>query len=79
VIFLDISMPLLNGFEFLEEYGKLNINKNGVKIFMLTSSLDPSDEKRASENKYLTSYIQKPLTMQVLDKLLYDNNEAKSA
>src|ERR1700761_4824503 len=43
VIFLDVRMPMMGGFEFLEEYEKLDIDKVHIKIFMLSSSLDPLD------------------------------------
>ena len=47
VIFLDIRMPMMGGFEFLQEFDKLDIgNKNSIKIFMLSSSLDPTDMKK---------------------------------
>jgi CheY-like chemotaxis protein len=69
VIFLDIRMPLMNGFEFLDEYDKLAIDKEGVKIFLLSSSFDPTDIKRSLDNKYITQFIHKPLTHQVLEGL----------
>ena len=69
VIFLDIRMPLMDGFEFLQEYDKLDINKAGIKIFLLSSSFDPTDIKRSLDNKYITQFIHKPLTHQVLDEL----------
>ena len=69
VIFLDIRMPLMNGFEFLEEYDKINIDKTGIKIFLLSSSFDPTDIKRSLANKYITQFIHKPLTHKILEEL----------
>ncbi|GAB2702706.1 response regulator [Mucilaginibacter koreensis] len=70
VIFLDLRMPMMNGFEFLQEYDKLNLeNKNTTKIFMLSSSLDPTDVKRSSQNKYISQFIHKPLTHKILEEL----------
>ncbi|WP_345949776.1 MULTISPECIES: response regulator [unclassified Mucilaginibacter] len=70
VIFLDLRMPLMNGFEFLQEYDKLKEqDKTAAKIFMLSSSLDPVDVKRSDQNKYITQFIHKPLTQKILDGL----------
>jgi CheY-like chemotaxis protein len=70
VIFLDIRMPMMGGFEFLQEFDKLDIgNKNSIKIFMLSSSLDPTDMKKSVNNKYITQFIHKPLTQKALDEI----------
>ena len=69
IIFLDIRMPMMNGFEFLAEYDKLDIDKSKVKIFLLSSSFDPTDVKKALENKHITQFIHKPLTYKVLEGL----------
>ncbi|MEO6852098.1 MAG: response regulator [Mucilaginibacter sp.] len=70
VIFLDIRMPLMGGFEFLVEYDKLEIeHKKDIKIFMLSSSLDPADLKKSASNKYITQFIHKPLTQKILDEI----------
>src|ERR1700760_3287724 len=69
IIFLDIRMPLMDGFEFLKEYDKLDIKKDGVKIFLLSSSFDPTDIKRSTDNKYITQFIHKPLTHKILEEL----------
>jgi len=70
VIFVDVRMPMMGGFEFLEEYEKINIdNKDDIKIFMLSSSLDPTDMKKSIDNKHITQFIHKPLTQKAIEDL----------
>ena len=59
----------MDGFEFLEEYDKIDIDKTGIKIFLLSSSFDPTDIKKSVANKYITQFIHKPLTYKVLEEL----------
>jgi len=68
-IFLDIRMPMMSGFEFLHEYDGLEIAKKGIKIYMLSSSLDPTDMKQSNDNKHITQFIHKPLTVKALEEI----------
>ncbi|MEZ0541628.1 response regulator [Fibrella arboris] len=71
VILLDINMPGMNGFEFLEEYHKLDSQlKSNVVVMMLTTSLNPTDEHRAEQFNEVTGYRNKPLTKAMLDDVL---------
>lgn len=66
LILLDINMPVMDGFEFLDAFQKLELpNKNSIIIVMLTTSTNPSDTERL-ENTGVAGYINKPLTEQKL-------------
>lgn len=70
VIFLDIRMPQMTGFEFLEEYEQIEFeNKNLAKIYMLSSSLDPTDMTKSTGSKYVAQFIHKPLTYESIAEL----------
>ena len=70
VIFLDINMPTMNGFEFLREYANLHISKDNIKVCVLSSSINPEDEDRAIRSPYVTTYIQKNLKEEKLQELM---------
>jgi len=70
VIFLDIDMPLMDGFQFLDLFDKLNEEtKKKCKVVMLTSSINPSDINKSKNYAYVKKYINKPLTQQNLTSL----------
>ena len=70
VILLDINMPIMDGFQFVEEYKRISTKiKNTCKIVMLTSSLNPSDEERSKKDQFIEDYLKKPLSEEQLDKL----------
>lgn len=70
IIFLDIRMPEMNGFEFLQKIKEINSGDNAnLKIYILSSSLDPSDLKKIEGNNLVTKFIGKPLTVRVLEEI----------
>ena len=70
VIFLDLNMPVMDGFAFLEEYKKLPDGlKSSCKIVVLSSSISPEDINRASTNPLVKKYLNKPLAEKYLDAI----------
>lgn len=70
VIFLDLNMPLMNGFQFIKEFEKLSDRlKSRIKIFVLTSSHDPRDLKTSLANARVEKYLHKPLNEEDLKRI----------
>ena len=71
VIFLDINMPIMDGWQFLDEYIRLKprIGKK-VTIYMVSSSVDPVDLERAKKISELSDYIVKPITSNTLKDII---------
>lgn len=71
VILLDINMPDMNGFEFLQEYDKLPDSiKAQCNVIMLTTSLTQKDREQADANRYIGSFLNKPLTRHNIEHLV---------
>jgi CheY-like chemotaxis protein len=80
LIFLDIRMPEIDGFGFLEEYEKLpdSVKQNCI-IMMLTTSLNPTDHERANNNPYVNRFLNKPLDKDKIESLISDMENLKKA
>lgn len=70
VIFVDIYMPLMSGFEFLEEYDKLpDPTKKYCKVYIISSSFDKREIARAENNKNVIAFQEKPITLDFLNSI----------
>jgi response regulator RpfG family c-di-GMP phosphodiesterase len=71
LILLDINMPTMTGWEFLEKYNELDEHiKKLFTIYILSSSVDLRDKEKAAANKNVKEYIVKPLSKENLASIL---------
>ena len=76
LIFLDINMPVMNGWEFMEEFVKIRSTiQKKIDIYILSSSTDSIDIQKAKSNPEITDYIVKPLTPDLLKNIFLPENE----
>ncbi len=76
IIFLDIRMPIVNGWEFLERLSEFReAYFNNTSIYMLTSSSDQSDVNKAKNFAIVNDYLVKPMTIEALKKLQEKHQE----
>ena len=74
IIFVDIYMPQMSGFEFMIEYDKLPVDlKRYCKVYILSSSIDNDDIKRANDDINVVDFQVKTITQQFLDSILVGN------
>lgn len=71
IIFVDIYMPIMSGFEFMDSYEKLScLLKDNCKVFIVSSSLDNLDIESAKSDKNITAFHEKPITKEFLDSII---------
>jgi CheY-like chemotaxis protein len=69
LILLDINMPAMNGWEFLEEY-KMRNQECSARIVMLTTSLFPKDMEKAKEIPEISGFENKPISIAKIEAIL---------
>ncbi|MBU2995680.1 response regulator [Cellulophaga baltica] len=71
IIFLDLNMPIMDGWDFLEDFIKIpNANRTYVAIYIISSSLDPRDLEKVKEYSSVTNYLIKPITSEKIDTVI---------
>lgn len=71
LILLDINMPLMNGWEFMEVYNNLEEHQKAkIVIVMLSTSLNPDDKLRAKDIQNINDFRNKPLTFNIFIELI---------
>ncbi|SIT24612.1 Response regulator receiver domain-containing protein [Filimonas lacunae] len=79
IILLDINMPGMNGWEFLEAYARLTtVQKARIIVVMLTTSLNPDDELRALKSQDVIQFMKKPLRPEMVAELAQQFFELQS-
>ncbi len=71
LIFLDLNLPGLSGWDFIDEYKKIESgNNNPAVIIILSASVNYDDEKKAKEMAEVAEYRRKPLTAEMLTEII---------
>lgn len=70
LILLDLNMPVMDGWEFLDEFKKIKKDLNDPRVVVLTTSPDPNDEERAKSIEEVLDYCQKPLSRDQVDAII---------
>jgi CheY-like chemotaxis protein len=74
ILLLDINMPVLTGWDVLERFGKMEDHiRQRFKIFILSSSVDHYDKQKAKNNKLVSGYIEKPLTISAIQNFFVES------
>jgi CheY-like chemotaxis protein len=69
VLLLDINMPILNGFDFLEQMKTKGLSEK-IQVIMYTSSGNPDDKRKSAAFENVVGYMEKPFTAQAYGKIL---------
>lgn len=75
LIFLDINMPVMDGWDFLQELNRDPAFQQ-LTVIMLTSSVDPADLARAKSNNLVKGYVAKPINESNLQKIFQSLEQA---
>ncbi|APG59398.1 response regulator [Christiangramia salexigens] len=77
VILLDLNMPIMDGWQFLDEFIKIPCDKQ-ITIYIVSSSINPDDMERAKSYDKVSTYLIKPITPTQLQLILSNENTTKN-
>ncbi|MBP7282222.1 MAG: response regulator [Leptospiraceae bacterium] len=70
IIFLDLNMPVIGGWDFLDEFMESYYEKfNSTKVVILSSSVDPRDKERAKNYPIVIDFFSKPISKEILRQI----------
>jgi CheY-like chemotaxis protein len=70
VLFLDINMPTLSGWDVLDKFAEMpELIEPNFTIYVLSSSVDPGDKEKAANNNLVSGYLEKPLSRDKLKSM----------
>ncbi|HCS21408.1 MAG TPA: response regulator [Bacteroidetes bacterium] len=69
LILVDLNMPVMDGWQFLEHFGR-ELNQEGQLVFIISSSIDMADIKRAKKFPFVKEFVYKPVTSEKLKQLV---------
>lgn len=71
ILFLDINMPEINGWEFLKEFAQMqeHVHKQ-FTIYIVSTSIDLTDHEKAAAHPFVTDYLEKPINKEMLIRLI---------
>ena len=69
IIFLDLNMPTLNGWGFLDAFDNLGLPESTL-LYVVSSSIDPGEKERARSYPFVQDFIEKPLTINIIKQIL---------
>ncbi|SCY29788.1 Response regulator receiver domain-containing protein [Nonlabens sp. Hel1_33_55] len=71
VILLDINMPILDGWQFMDEFAQFP-DKENIIVYLVSSSIDPNDRLKADRYEDIEDFVVKPVTLKALSSLISD-------
>ena len=71
-ILLDLYMPEMDGFEFLERFSKLNNLRNRIEIYVCSSSKNKEDRDEVMNYPFVSAFLEKPLSEEFLEMLILE-------
>ena len=75
IIFLDINMPVMNGWGFLDSFQSLNL-PDGTRVYVVSSTIDPAEIEKARAYPFVTDFVEKPMTVEILKGILFEEWQA---